>query len=180
MNWSISLDATGSKYLKLCCIQGVFALAPSLHSFWSYFSTDLQEHIGHLWPGEFLFQCPIILPSHTVHGALKARMLEWFALPSPVDHILSDLSTMTQPSWLSVTELDAAVILGSDWLVSVMMVLVCLPSDALSQHLPSYLVSLTSDVGYLFTAAPAKRSRCSLPWRRAISSRPPLLTLNMK
>src|SRR5574341_1472471 len=26
----------------------VFALAPSLHSFWSYFSTDLQWHIGHL------------------------------------------------------------------------------------------------------------------------------------
>ena len=26
----------------------VFALAPSLHSFWSYFSTDLQQHIGHL------------------------------------------------------------------------------------------------------------------------------------
>ena len=26
----------------------VFALDPSLHSFWSYFSTDLQEHIGHL------------------------------------------------------------------------------------------------------------------------------------
>ena len=26
----------------------VFALAPSLYSFWSYFSTDLQWHIGHL------------------------------------------------------------------------------------------------------------------------------------
>ena len=26
----------------------IFALAPSLHSFWSYFSTDLQKHIGHL------------------------------------------------------------------------------------------------------------------------------------
>ena len=28
----------------------LFALAASLHSFWSYFSTDLQEHIEHL-PG---------------------------------------------------------------------------------------------------------------------------------
>ena len=27
-------------------------------------------------------------------------------------------------------------------------------------------VSLTLDVGYLFTAAPAKRSRCSLPWTK--------------
>ena len=26
----------------------VFVLAPSLHSFWNYFSTDLQQHIGHL------------------------------------------------------------------------------------------------------------------------------------
>ena len=25
-----------------------FALAPSLHSFWSYFCTDLQYHVGHL------------------------------------------------------------------------------------------------------------------------------------
>ena len=32
-------------------------------------------------PGEFLFQCPIILPSHTVHGVLKARTLKWFAIP---------------------------------------------------------------------------------------------------
>ena len=34
-------------------------------------------------------------------------------------------------------------------------------------------VSLTLDVGYLFTAAPAKCSRCSLPWTRGISSQPP-------
>ena len=27
----------------------VFALAPSLHSFWSYFSTLLQQHIGQQW-----------------------------------------------------------------------------------------------------------------------------------
>ena len=32
-------------------------------------------------PGEFLFQYPIILPSHTVHGVLKARILKWFATP---------------------------------------------------------------------------------------------------
>ena len=34
-------------------------------------------------------------------------------------------------------------------------------------------VSLTLDVGYLFTAAPAKRSCCSLPWMKCISSWPP-------
>ena len=34
-------------------------------------------------------------------------------------------------------------------------------------------VSLTLDVGYLFTAAPEKCSRCSLSWTRGISSRGP-------
>ena len=32
-------------------------------------------------PGEFIFQCPIFLPFHTVHGVLKARILKWFAIP---------------------------------------------------------------------------------------------------
>ena len=59
----------------------VFTLAPSLQSFWSYFSTALQSILGTYWPGEFLFQCPIILPFHTVHGVLKARILKWFAIP---------------------------------------------------------------------------------------------------
>ena len=71
------------------------------------------------------------------------------------------------------------MVLGSDWLVSVMMVLVCLPSDpSLSTYCLTW-VSLTSDTGYLFTAAPAKHSRCPLPWMRGISSLLPLLTLDM-
>ena len=37
--------------------------------------------LGTYWPGEFLFQHPIILPFHTVHGVLKARILKWFAIP---------------------------------------------------------------------------------------------------
>ena len=40
-------------------------------------------------------------------------------------------------------------------------------------------VSLTLGVGYLFTAVPAKRSQCSLPWTRG-SSPPPSLTLNVE
>ena len=45
------------------------------------------------------------LPFHTVHGVLKAIILKWFApAPSPVDHILSELSIMTpsvlgDPAW---------------------------------------------------------------------------------
>ena len=55
-----------------------------------------------------------------------SRQEYWSALPfpSPVDHILSDLSTMTRPSWvapwtgLSFLELDKAVVLvWLDWLV---------------------------------------------------------------
>ena len=32
-------------------------------------------------PGEFIFQCLICLPFHSVHGVLKARILKWFAIP---------------------------------------------------------------------------------------------------
>ena len=37
--------------------------------------------LGTCLPREFLFQYPIILPFHTVHGILKARILKWFAIP---------------------------------------------------------------------------------------------------
>ena len=37
--------------------------------------------LGTYGPGEFIFQYPIILPFHTVHGVLKARILKWFAIP---------------------------------------------------------------------------------------------------
>ena len=50
------------------------------------------------------------------------------------------------------------------------MASVCLPSDALSQHLPSYLGFFTFEMVYLFTAVPAKCSQCSLPSTRGISS----------
>ena len=76
-----------------------------------------SSKLGTYWPGEFIFQCSIFLPFHTVHGVLKARILQWFPFPSPVDHILPELSTMTHPSWValhsmahSFIELDKAVV----------------------------------------------------------------------
>ena len=73
--------------------------------------------LGTYWPGEFIFQCPIFLPFHTVNGVLKARILKCLPFPSPVDHVLSELSTMTRPSWValhsmahSFIELDKAVV----------------------------------------------------------------------
>ena len=56
------------------------------------------------------------LPFHTVHGFLKARILKWFALPFSRGQVLSELSTMTHPSWVAphsmahcFTELHKAV-----------------------------------------------------------------------
>ena len=69
------------------------------------------------WPEEFIFQCHIFLPFHTLNGILKTRILKWFAIRSPVNHVLSELSTMTHLSWVALhgmaqrfIELDKAVI----------------------------------------------------------------------
>ena len=68
---------------------------------------------------------------------------------------------------LSFIELDKAVVLvWLDWLVF------CDYGFSVCPLMPSCntchltCVSLTLDVGYLFTAAPAKCSHCSLPWTR--------------
>ena len=73
-----------------------FALASSLHSFWSYFSTDLKYHIEHL---------------PTCRGHLSVSYVFTFSYclwgsqgknTEVVCHILSELSTMTHPSWLAL------------------------------------------------------------------------------
>ena len=43
--------------------------------------------LGTNQPGEFLFQCPIFLPFHTVHGVLKAKILKWFTFPFSSGHV---------------------------------------------------------------------------------------------
>ena len=89
-----------------------------------------------------------------------SRQEYWSGLPfpSPEDHILSDLSTTICLSWVALhgmshgfIELDKAVVLGSDWLVFCdcgfsLSALWCPLTD---YHLTG--VSLTLDVGYLFT-----------------------------
>ena len=45
------------------------------------FSLISSSILGTYQPGKFIFQCPIFLPFHTVHGVLKARILKWFAIP---------------------------------------------------------------------------------------------------
>ena len=73
--------------------------------------------LGTYQPGEFLFQYPIILPFHAVHGVLKARILKWFAIPfsnrqHSVRSLHHDLPVLGGPTaWLSFIELDKAVVL---------------------------------------------------------------------
>ena len=64
--------------------------------------------LGTYQPGEYLFQYPIILPFHTVHGVLKARILKWLAIPfssgphsvRPLHHDLPVLRCPAGMAWL--------------------------------------------------------------------------------
>ena len=67
--------------------------------------------LGTYRPGEFLFQYPIILPFHTVHGVLKARILNDFAIPfsggphsvRPLHHDPSVLGSSTRHGLVSLS-----------------------------------------------------------------------------
>ena len=94
----------------------VFALAPSLHSIWSYFSIDLQKHIGHL----LTWGVPLSISYHFAFSCCswgsQGKNTEWFAIPFSSGPCLSELSTMTCPSRValhdlahSFTELDKTV-----------------------------------------------------------------------
>ena len=67
--------------------------------------------LGTYQPGEFLFQYPIILPFHTVHGVLKARILKWFAIlfssgPHSVRPLHHDPSVLGGPTWHGLVSLS--------------------------------------------------------------------------
>ena len=67
--------------------------------------------LGTYRPGEFIFQCPIFLPFHTVYGVLKARILKWFAIPfsrgphsvRPLHH---DPPVLGSPTWHGLVSLS--------------------------------------------------------------------------
>ena len=93
---------------------------------WHYFhfssaSSFFPELSLHSWAptdlGSSFFSVIVFLPFHTVHGVLKQEYWSGLPFPSPVDHVLSELSTMTCPSWValhsmahSFFELDKAVV----------------------------------------------------------------------
>ena len=73
--------------------------------------------LGTYRPGEFIFQCHIILPFHIVHGVLKARILKWFSIPFSSGPRLIRTLHHDSLSWMalhsmahSFIELDKAVI----------------------------------------------------------------------
>ena len=93
-----------------CC----FALAPSVPSFWSYFSTLFSSTYQ---SGELIFQCHVFLPFPTVHVVLKARILKWFVIPFSSGPCFVRILPMTRPSWVALhgmvhnfIELDKAVV----------------------------------------------------------------------
>ena len=76
------------------------------------------------WPGDFIFQCPIFLPFHTIHGFSRQEYWSSLPFPSAVDHVLSEMSTMTCPFWWPYTAwlIDSLSqtrqwSMWSDWLV---------------------------------------------------------------
>ena len=99
-----------------------------------------------------------------------------FSFQSLRKAIPKNAQTTTQMAWLSFIELDKAVVcvirLASVVWLWFQSVFSLMPS---SNTYCLIWVYLTLDVGYLFTAAPAKHSHCSLPWTRGISSWPALL-----
>ena len=58
----------------------VFALAPSLCSFWSYLSTEFKQHIGHLPPCGVHLSVPYLFVFSYCSCDLKARNLKWIAI----------------------------------------------------------------------------------------------------
>ena len=93
--------------------------------------------LGTYQPEEFIFQCPIFLPFHTVHGVLKTRILMWSAIPFSsgprfIRTVHHDPSVLGGPTHMahSFIELDEAVV-HVIRLVSFLCLRfsVCMPSD---------------------------------------------------
>ena len=75
-----------------------------------FFSSSI---LGTYWPGDFIFQCHIFLSFYTVH--MFSRQEHWSGLPFPFsfDHVLSELSTTTHPSWVALHSMERLVLVLS-------------------------------------------------------------------
>ena len=97
-----------------------------------------------------------------------SRQEYWSGLPfpSPVDHVLSDLSTMTCLSWVVpwawLRQGCGPSVIRITSFLWVWFQCVCPLMPSCNTYRLTW-VSLTLGVGYLFTAGSAKHSCCSLP-----------------
>ena len=91
----------------------------SIHSFFSGVISPVisSSILGTYQLGEFICPGPIFLPFHTVHGFSRQEYWTGLPFPSPMDHVLSELSTMIHLSCValhsmahSFFELDKAVV----------------------------------------------------------------------
>ena len=111
------MDLTFQVPMQYCSLQHRTSITSHIHN-WILFLLWLHLFIlsgvisplfsssilGTYWPGEFIFQCRIFLPFHTVHGALKARILKFFAIPFS-----------SGPRFVSTLQHDPWVLGGPTW-----------------------------------------------------------------
>ena len=122
-------DIPGSYAILLFRASDLASITSHIHS-WVLFLLWLHHFIlsgvispvsssilGVIRPGEFIFQCAVFLPFHTVHGFLKARILKWLAIPfssgpHSVRPLHYDPPILGGPTgaWLGFTELEKAVV----------------------------------------------------------------------
>ena len=171
----------------------VFVLAPSLHSFWVISPLISSSILGTYQPGEFLFQCPIFLPFHTVHGVLMARILKWFAIPfssgphsvRPLHHDWPVLGGPTRHGLVSVIEtrlwsvqLDWLVFCDYGFSVSALWCPLATPAVLLGFLLPwtwgisSRLLQQSAATAPYLRQGVSPHSHPSWPWIASSSSQP--------
>ena len=113
------MDLTFQVPMQYCCLQDQTLLPPPTYiNNWALFwlrlhlfflsgvisSLFFSSILGTYWPGEFIFQCPIILPFHTVHDVLKARILKWFIIPFS-----------SGPHFVRTVHHDLSILVGTTW-----------------------------------------------------------------
>ena len=159
----------------------------------SFFFLEVFLHwsLAAYWAPTDLESSSLSVPSFRLFivfvGFSRHQYWRGLPFPSPVDHILSDAPPWPvchgwpHTAWLSFIELDKAVVH-----VVRMVSFLWLWFQSVCPLMPSLSVyhltwaSFTLYMGYLFTAALAKRSCCSLPCTWGISSCLLLLTLDGK
>ena len=117
---SSSMDLTFQVPMQYCCLQHRTLLLSPVTSTTGYcfcfgsipsFFLISSSILGTYRPGEFLFWYPVILPFHTVHGVLKARILKWLTIPfssgphsvRPIHHDLPILGGPTRHGLVSLS-----------------------------------------------------------------------------